>query len=39
MKDTNPTNPVRIDVIIPTLGVRETLVDVISSLEKFAGFV
>lgn len=37
MNDTNSTNPVRIDVIIPTLGVRDTLLDVIASLEKFAG--
>jgi hypothetical protein len=37
MKDLNRIeNAVRIDVIIPTLGVRHTLLDVIESLEKFA---
>lgn len=35
--DTIPlTNMVRIDVVIPTLGVRETLFDVVSTLEHFA---
>jgi hypothetical protein len=34
---TTTTKKVHIDVIIPTLGVRETLFDVISTLEKFAG--
>lgn len=29
-------NPVSLDVMIPTLGVRETLLDVIATLEKFA---